>query len=53
VTEGLKIDSVLSGSYFNAWSGWLNMLPIEFEPSLAGTGPVNLEILEVWYGETK
>jgi len=35
VIEGLEIDSVPSGSYCNAWSGWLNMLPIEFKPSLA------------------
>ena len=35
VIEGPEIDFVPSGSYCNTWSGWLNMLPIEFKPSLS------------------
>jgi len=34
VIEGPEIDFVPSGGYCNTWSGWLNMLPIEFKPSL-------------------
>jgi len=35
IAGGLKSESVSSGSYFSVGIGWLNMLSIEFEPSLS------------------
>jgi len=35
IAGGLKSESVSSGSYFSVGIGWLNMLSIEFKPSLA------------------